>query len=430
MNAISSRRTETAPLNPRRGLIVVLAVTLLGRVIFLGLFSHTLSLQTSGYDTYATNVMNGHGYTRFPDRTADTDLPPLYPFFLVTIYTLFGRSPIPVAGVQIGLDLATAALIYWIGKRIAGEKAGLLAAVCYGLYPYLLFQGLTVNDTSVFVFLLAAGIGCAYRARDTGRWRWAIALGGIFGLAALTKTFILVMLPLLWIWWWTQAGLRQAVKLSLASGLMLLAVITPWVIRNISVQKEIVFISTNGGSNFHQGNNPCVADFLARGWDAQWVDCLGAPPAGLSEVGEDRWHTQQAVAYLREHPEAWPRLFGIKLLVLWSPAITPSGLPPQIPTGESAVLLYHTPMFMLARVVHELYFGPLLVLGLAGWIWAWRKKLSVGPPAILFAVITTVYVVFHPSTRYRSPADPFLFIFSAYMMIQLWEQAKLRLRRS
>ena len=59
-----------------------------------------------------------------------------------------------------------------------------------------------------------------------------------------------------------------------------MVVVTPWTIRNIRVQHAFVLISTNGGSNLHQGNNPCVADYLARGWDAQWVDCLDSHPPG------------------------------------------------------------------------------------------------------------------------------------------------------
>lgn len=33
--------------------------------------------------------------------------------------------------------------------------------------------------------------------------------------------------------------------------------------------------------------------------------------------------------------------------------------------------------------------------------------------------MTLVYIVFHPSTRYRAPTDPLLFRFSAYTLIWL-----------
>ena len=56
----------------RRWLAVILLVTVLGRVAFILLFDHTLSLQTSGYDAYAVNLIEGRGYTRFDDRSASS----------------------------------------------------------------------------------------------------------------------------------------------------------------------------------------------------------------------------------------------------------------------------------------------------------------------------------------------------------------------
>ncbi len=98
----------------RRQLALVVLIIVIGRVLFILLFSDTLSLQTSGYDTYAVNVMDGQGYTRFDDRSGDSDLPPLYPFFLVGVYSTLGRDPVAVALVQIALD----ALRRW--RRIPG----------------------------------------------------------------------------------------------------------------------------------------------------------------------------------------------------------------------------------------------------------------------------------------------------------------------
>ncbi len=407
----------------RRWLILIVLGAILGRVTFIVLFDHTLSLQTSGYDTYAVNLIEGHGYTRFADYHADSDLPPLYPFFLVGVYELFGRDPIPVALVQIALDALVILLIFWIGRRVAGEPVGLLAAAFYGFYPYLLYQNLTLNDTGIFILLLTAGIAAAYRVRDTRGWRWAVALGVCFGLGALTKTLIVLILPLLALWWWRALGLRETVRLSLISGVALVLVITPWTIRNFHVHHEFVLISTNGGSNLHQGNNPCVADYLARGWDAQWVNCLGKPPAGLSETAADRWHREQAVTYLREHPGDWPRLFWTKFWVLWSPVIMPYDLPPDPYLIDDAVLQYNSTVFQVARVVHVLYFGPLLLLGISGLGLAWRDHLEIAPLVAVMFAITIAYLVFHPSTRYRAPTDPFVFVLSAVTMTRLWKRA-------
>lgn len=404
----------------RRWLALIVLLAVGARVAFLALFGHTLSLETSGYDAYATNLLDGRGYTRFDDRAGDSDLPPLYPAFLVGVYTVLGRDPIAVALAQTALDAVTVALIFAIGRRVGGPLTGLLAAAFYGLYPYLVFQNVTVNDTAVFILLLALGVWLAYRARDTRRWTDAAALGVVFGLGALTKTAILLILPLLALWWWRRAGLRNAIRLSAAAGIALLIVLAPWAVRNTRLHGEFVLVSTNGGSNLHQGNNPCVADYLARGWDAQWVNCLAPTPPGLSEVEADRWHRQQALDYLRENPGEWPRLLWTKLRVLWSPAIMPYDLPPDPYLVDDAVFQFHTPTFEAARIVHLLTFTPLLALGAGGLALAWRDGLEIGPLLAVIAAITLAYLVFHPSTRYRAPADPFVFIFAAYALAQVW----------
>ena len=403
----------------RRWLSLIVLATVVGRVGFVIAFNHTLSLQTSGYDTYAVHVMDGDGYTRFDDRHGDSDLPPLYPFFLMGVYSVLGRDPIAVAVAQIGLDVLVVLLLFWIGRRVAGDTVGLWAAVFYGLYPYLLYQNLTLNDTGLFILMLTAGIAAAYRARDTGSWRWAVALGISFGLGALTKTLIVLVLPPIALWWWARIGLRRAVVLSAVSGTALILVIAPWAIRNTRLQGSFVLVSTNGGSNLYQGNNPCVADTLAHGWDAQWVNCLKPVPAGLSETEADRWSREQALHYLRDNPDQWPRLLWIKLRVLWSPAIMPYDLPPDAVMQDDAVLQFTTRAFQLARVVHVLYFGPLLLLGAAGLILGWRARLEIGPLVAVLGAITVAYLIFHPSTRYRAPADPFVFVLAAISVTRL-----------
>ncbi len=409
-----------ARMTTRRWLAAIVLLAVMGRLAFIVLFGHTLSLQASGYDAYATNLLDGHGYTRFDDRSGDSELPPLYPFFLAGVYSLLGRDPVAVALVQTALDAVTVVAVFAIGRRVGGPAVGLLAAAFYGLYPYLLFQNVAVNDTALFILLLVIGIWLAYRARETRRWPHAAALGGVFGLAALTKTLVVLTLPLLALWWWRRLGLRDAIRLSVAAGVALVLVIAPWVARNIRLHDAFVLVSTNGGSNLHQGNNPCVADYLARGWDAQWVNCLEPAPAGLSEVEADRWHRRQAIAYLRDNPAAWPRLFWTKLWVLWSPAIMPHDLPPDPYLVDDAVFRYHTPAFDAARVVHLLYFTPLLALGAAGLVLAWRDGREIGPLLAVIAAITLAYLIFHPSTRYRAPADPFVFILAAYALIRFW----------
>ncbi|NDJ77603.1 MAG: glycosyltransferase family 39 protein [Chloroflexi bacterium] len=441
MTLLQRWRARLGALTERQWLAAVVLVAVMARIVFLVVFGHTLSLETSGYDAYAVNLMEDGEYTRFDDRDADSDLPPLYALFLVGVYATLGRDPVAVALVQTGLDVLTMLLLFWIGRRVVDATTGLLATALYGLYPYLLFQNLTLNDTALFITLLAASIACAYAALDAinensrRAWGFAVLLGLAMGLGALTKTLIVLVLPLLALWWWRHVGFRRAFLLGLVSGLALLAVIAPWVVRNMRLHDEFVLISTNGGSNLHQGNNAYAADFLSKGWDVQWVDKdrFEMPPDDLDEVEAGRWHQERAGEYLREHPGEWPRLVAVKLWVLWNPQIMPHDVPPNaelVGGDEDPVLQYNSSTFQLARVVHVLYFAPLLALGIAGWVTAWREGRLIGPLLAVMLAITLTYVVFHPSTRYRSPADPFVFVLSAHAGIWLLKQGYARWTRN
>ncbi|MEO8398033.1 MAG: hypothetical protein ABI700_33875, partial [Chloroflexota bacterium] len=63
----------------------------------------------------------------------------------------------------------------------------------------------------------------------------------------------------------------------------------------------------------------------------------------------------------------------------------------------------------------------LALVGVALTLKRWRDL------ALLWFVqisMTIMYVVFHPSTRYRVPSDPLLFLFSAYTLVWAWTQVR------
>jgi 4-amino-4-deoxy-L-arabinose transferase-like glycosyltransferase len=421
---------------PGRTLVAIIVLAVLARLAFVLLFGQTLILEASGYDVYATNLLAGHGYTRMADLRPDSDLPPLYSFFLAGSYSVFGRSAIPVALLQIGMDCLSWLALYHIGRRVGGVAVGLLAVAFTAFYPYLLFQNLAVNDTAIFMVLLTTGVWAVFKAQEAGEgdgvaWRWALLAGVLFGLAALTKTLVALLLPIIGLWWWARLGLRRALLPTALLGLSFVLPLLPWMIRNTQVHGAFVLLSTNDGSNLHQGNNPCVADFLANGWDAQWVNCLGTMPDGLSEVAAAAWHRDQALTYLRENPDQWLRLFVVKLWTQWSPELLPRSIPPDLPRGQQggqmindAVRQYETPLFQVGRIAHLLYFTPLWALGLIG-VWRAARDGQRGTPLLAVLVaITVAYVIYHPSTRYRSPGDPFLFVFAAYMLTALMRRVR------
>ena len=78
--------------------------------------------------------------------------------------------------------------------------------------------------------------------------------------------------------------------------------------------------------------------------------------------------------------------------------------------------LYNDSEFGAARVIHRFYFGGLLALALVGVALTLKRWRDVALLWFVQISMTIIYVVFHPSTRYRVPSDPLLFLFSAYTL--------------
>jgi 4-amino-4-deoxy-L-arabinose transferase-like glycosyltransferase len=420
-------RPLQSDVNYSRALLLVLLLALSARLVLVSSLASILSLETSGYDSYAANIIDGNGYTRFDDRTGDSDLPPMYPLFLVAVYQLSGRGVAQVEVAQALLECVTIATIFLIGRKIVDAGTGLIAAALVAFYPYTFFQSLTVNDTTLFTLFLAVAIWLCYRAASLDSRFSGAATGAALGFAALTKPWASLIVPILMLWWLHAMGPRRASRLVVLAIVGWLVVVTPWIARNTQLHGRPAFISTNDGSNLYQGNNPCVVDYLQHGWDAQWVDCLTTPPSGLDELALNQWYRREALTYLGSHPGDWAELFGVKLAVLWSPILMPSGLPPGVTSIGDPVRLYYTPIFNLGRWLYTATFTPLLVLGIIGLWLSIRRGLAIGPLLTVLATNTVTYVVFHPSTRYRSPADPFLLVLAAIPLAALWTRWRRRL---
>nr|MBA3244680.1 glycosyltransferase family 39 protein [Actinomycetota bacterium] len=151
---------------------------------------------------------------------------PLYTFFLAPLYWVFGRHWLVVGIAQTLVAVATALLVYEIGRRIASGRVGVVAAVLATLHPYLVWHDVHVNR-EILDTLLAAGIVLVtlvvaeklvleqhkrssthgavrgdeelvfqkHKVLRSGLWLWGAALGVLLGLAILGNSR-LVLLPL------------------------------------------------------------------------------------------------------------------------------------------------------------------------------------------------------------------------------------------
>jgi 4-amino-4-deoxy-L-arabinose transferase-like glycosyltransferase len=428
-------------------------------------FDQTGTVHGSGaYDTYALNLLATGVYGKAEPGLADAHLPPLYSLVLAGVYAVFGRSAAPVIGLHILFDLISIACLYLIAVRLFphGRAVGLLAGLAYALYPYLIFQNMTLIDTPLFMallhgfVLLIALLVLHPGGMDRRGWRYAFAAGVVLGLMALTRTNAVLFAFGAALWAWTMIGLRSAVLRMLPVALVSALVVSPWIIRSSALYGTFVPIALNGGENFYQGNSVHTVPYFRAGYDVQWVP----PPDGSEQFADpfgpeaNTFRLRAGLDYLRDHPEVIPELIATKLLIHWSVDIAPlrnptegeaprvnyqgdvaairdqsgsltlTDLPPGDPVGAYSSALFD----QIGRAVHRIYFGGMLLLAVIGFALSWRFARRAGWIWLIQLVNTFSYVLFHPSTRYRVPTDPLLFTLSAYavVVIGLWIWARLR----
>jgi 4-amino-4-deoxy-L-arabinose transferase-like glycosyltransferase len=440
-------------------IIVVIVLAALVRLgVFVGFpqvfaFDNTGELHgSSAYDTYAVNLLQTGIYGRTPG-VPDSYLPPLFSYLLAGLYGIFGRVALPIAICHILFDCLSIGMLYVIGRKLFPDRewVGLLAALFQALYPYLIFQSLTVVDTALYTVLFYGFILSMVLLRERSQldrrtWILIISGGVAFGLTLLTRSIILPFAAMTALWFLFRLSIRQTIMRLLPVWVIGLALLVPWIIRNYQVYGIFMPFTPNTGENLYAGNNRYVIPYLSAGYDAQWVPPPD-PPIQASDPRSPEASSERidrVMTFIRENPEKIPQLIWVKFLFYWSIDIAPRFNPQpgeQLGLDENGnfiitrdgettdlrmgdndpVIMYSTPLFdQLGRFVHRIYWGGLFLLGLVGIALTFRRWRDVSLLWFVQISMTAVYVFFHPSTRYRAPTDPLWFLFSAYAIVWAW----------
>lgn len=114
--------------------------------------------------------------------------PPGSILLLWAVERLAGPGPVPASLVAIGLSAAAALAGLWLGRRLGGPRAGLLAGAVAAVMPGQLVYSTTSMD-GVFNMLLAFGAAAFLLALEPGARPWAAALAGLLIAAGLFFTY-------------------------------------------------------------------------------------------------------------------------------------------------------------------------------------------------------------------------------------------------
>src|SRR2546423_6110765 len=164
----------------------------------LGVLLHERGTITAAYvdkgDVFAGTFL-AHGTYGFIPGRPSAYTQPLYGWFLIPLYWIFTRSWVVVGLAQIAVAVATALLVYEIGRRWISPLAGLLGALAATLHPYLVWHDVHMNREILDELLAAAIVLLTLLALHRRSPGLALALGAALGLAILGNVR-LVLLPL------------------------------------------------------------------------------------------------------------------------------------------------------------------------------------------------------------------------------------------
>ncbi len=210
--------------------------------------------------------------------------PPLYPYLVGVLSAAFGGlEAVKWAQALVGALLAP--VLFFLGARWLGARAGLYAGVAAALYPELVWYCAHFWSEIVFVTLLWWAFERLLASED-GSARAAAAAGLLWGLAVLTRETVLFFMPLA-AWWLLrggESGRRRAGAFLLAGA----AVIAPWTARNNAVTGAFVPVATRGSFNLWLGNT-------LRPWDEVYREHHATEGGPIAQERHDRQEALQAI---------------------------------------------------------------------------------------------------------------------------------------
>jgi 4-amino-4-deoxy-L-arabinose transferase-like glycosyltransferase len=170
-------------------LIAILALSTLLRLAFL---HEPFDRDEGQYATIAQEILRGG----LPYRDAIEIKPPGTFYLYALAISLFGATTEAVRIFTALYALLTVTAVYGVARQIAGARAGLCAALLYGIYSTVpRLQGNC--NTEVFLVLpMTAGVWCFLKAIDTRKRSYLYGVGLCAALAMLVKPVALPVVVL------------------------------------------------------------------------------------------------------------------------------------------------------------------------------------------------------------------------------------------
>ena len=302
----------------RGRLAAIVAGAVVLRLVYVLLLARHVPMagDSQFFNAEANLVSEGKGYIEpFVNAAYGTSVPtaahpPLYPTVLAGLSLVGLKSVLAHRALGAFLGGVTVLLVALIGRRVGGERVGLVAALIAAVYPLLVAADGAPMSESLYGLLIAACLLLALVLRERrGSLALAGALGAVIGLAALTRSEALLLLlvlglPLVWRHWRALAALLAAC----------VVVLIPWTIRNYSAFDRFTLISHNDSTVLAGAN--CSRTYHGADLGSWRFDCI-SPRTTFKEGKQAAIWRREGIDYATAHADRWPAVVPVRVLRTW-----------------------------------------------------------------------------------------------------------------
>ena len=226
-------REHLSPIQKERVYLAVLTGIGLMRLINLGF----LDLQAWDEALYAVRAEGILLFGGFFDQTPFTIgglysslHPPLYVWLTSLSFMMFGVTEFAARLFSAVFGALTLLVLYQLGKELQSAAVGFVAALLFGLNPFVTFLARQGQFDTALVFFLSLSVLWYLRMESENRLLPALYAGLSVGAALMTKLFLGLGIPLTFFFWkiWNPKGRSSGWKLFAASLAAMALIALPW----------------------------------------------------------------------------------------------------------------------------------------------------------------------------------------------------------
>ncbi len=144
---------------------------------------------SNSFHRIAVNLLENNVYSKSENSPYEphVERPPIYPFFLASVYAISGYKPHIAIIFQLIFGSLNCILIYKIGRVFFNEKVALFAGLIAAFdYASILYTNHLLSDT-LFTLLFIVHIYFLAKFIMINNYRWLVSSSAFLGLSALCR---------------------------------------------------------------------------------------------------------------------------------------------------------------------------------------------------------------------------------------------------